>query len=65
MVNVCATNTIPAWVEALRAEAARLGFVACGIAGAAPDALRAARLERWLGEGHHGTMDWMAAPAWS
>ena len=43
----------------LRAEAARLGFAACGFAEAAPDPLRAARLEQWLGEGRHGSMDWM------
>lgn len=43
----------------LAAEARRLGFVACGITPAAADALRAARLEEWLGEGRHGTMEWM------
>jgi epoxyqueuosine reductase len=45
----------------LAAEARRLGFVACGIAAAAEDPLRAARLEQWLGEGSHGEMEWMAA----
>ncbi len=45
----------------LAAEAARLGFAACGIAAAAPDPARAARLGEWLGEGHHGTMEWMEA----
>ena len=45
----------------LAAEARRLGFVACGIAPATEDPLRAARLEQWLGEGSHGTMEWMAA----
>jgi epoxyqueuosine reductase len=43
----------------LVAEAARLGFVACGIAPAGEDPLRAERLEQWLGEGSHGTMEWM------
>jgi epoxyqueuosine reductase len=43
----------------LKDEAARLGFAACGIAPAADDPLRAARLEQWLGEGSHGTMEWM------
>ncbi len=43
----------------LTAEAARLGFVTCGIAPAGEDSLRAERLEQWLGEGCHGTMDWM------
>ncbi|MBB3859955.1 epoxyqueuosine reductase [Novosphingobium hassiacum] len=45
--------------ERLRAEAARLGFAACGIAPAADDPVRAERLEQWLGEGAHGTMEWM------
>ena len=45
--------------EAIRAEAARLGFVACGFARA--DAADAAGLEikRWIEAGHHGTMGWM------
>ena len=45
--------------EAIRAEAARLGFVACGFARA--DAADGAGLElrRWLEAGHHGTMGWM------
>ena len=42
-------------------EAAALGFAVCGIASAGEDPLRAARLEQWLGEGHHGSMEWMAA----
>ncbi|QKG72668.1 tRNA epoxyqueuosine(34) reductase QueG [Erythrobacter mangrovi] len=47
--------------DALRAEAARLGFVACGFASAGHDTLRAARLEQWLGQGSHGSMEWMEA----
>ncbi len=43
----------------LKAEASALGFAACGIAPAADDPVRAERLERWLGEGAHGTMEWM------
>jgi epoxyqueuosine reductase len=45
--------------EAIRAEAERLGFVACGFARA--DAADAAGLDlrRWLEAGHHGTMGWM------
>jgi len=43
----------------LAAEAARLGFAACGIAPAAT-AGADARLEAWLAAGMHGTMDWMA-----
>ena len=45
----------------IKAEAARLGFAACGIAPAADDPVRAARLERWLAEGNHGAMEWMEA----
>jgi epoxyqueuosine reductase len=45
----------------LAEEAARLGFVACGVAEAAADGQRAARLEAWLGESAHGTMEWMEA----
>jgi epoxyqueuosine reductase len=55
----------PASIEALKRalgeEAARLGFAACGVTDAATDPLRGARLERWLGEGRHGTMEWMEA----
>lgn len=40
-----------------------LGFVACGIASAAEDPERARRLEQWLGEGHHGSMEWMETRA--
>jgi epoxyqueuosine reductase len=45
--------------ERLQGKARDLGFAACGIASAAPDTVRAERLEQWLGEGHHGTMEWM------
>jgi epoxyqueuosine reductase len=49
--------------EAIRAEAGRLGFVACGFAraDAAPDA--GPNLLRWLDEGRHGSMEWMEARA--
>ena len=45
--------------EAIRAEAERLGFAACGFtrADAVPDAGH--ELKRWLAAGHHGTMGWM------
>ncbi|MDE1917129.1 MAG: tRNA epoxyqueuosine(34) reductase QueG [Sphingomonadales bacterium] len=43
----------------IAAQASALGFAACGFASAGEDPLRAARLEEWLGEGMHGTMDWM------
>ena len=49
--------------EAIRSEAQRLGFVACGFARA--DAADAAGLDlrRWLEAGRHGTMGWMEARA--
>ncbi len=59
MVNAGATRL----AARLKAEAGRLGFAACGIASAGEDPLRGARLEQWLGEGFHGTMDWMATRA--
>ena len=45
--------------QALRAEAKALGFAACGFAPAVQDRLRAERFEEWLGEGRHGSMEWM------
>ena len=47
----------------LKAEAARLGFAACGIAPATEDPVVAARLDEWLEAGLHGEMEWMAARA--
>ena len=49
--------------EAIRAEATRLGFAACGFARS--DAADAAGLDlkRWLEAGHHGTMGWMESRA--
>ncbi len=49
--------------QALVAEALRLGFVACGIAAAREDPVRAARLGEWLGQGMHGQMEWMEGRA--
>ena len=51
--------------EAIRAQAERLGFVACGFTRA--DAADAAGLElkRWLEAGRHGTMGWMEERATS
>lgn len=43
----------------LKQEATRLGFDACGISEAERLDEEAFRLEEWLLEGHHGTMDWM------
>ncbi len=47
----------------LRAEAARLGFAACGVAPAEEDPWVAARLDAWLAEGMHGEMAWMESRA--
>ncbi len=60
MVNAASIETLK---RDLAAEARRLGFVACGIAAAGEDPLRAARLEQWLGEGRHGAMEWMESRA--
>jgi epoxyqueuosine reductase len=48
--------------EAIRAEAARLGFVACGFA-RADTGEAGANLMRWIREGRHGTMEWIEARA--
>jgi epoxyqueuosine reductase len=53
------SDTIPA----LKAEAARLGFAACGIARADAAPLSGERLRAWLAEGCHGDMIWMEARA--
>ena len=45
--------------QRIEREARALGFAACGFASAAEDSMRAKRLEQWLGEGHHGSMEWM------
>jgi epoxyqueuosine reductase len=49
--------------EAIRSEAARLGFAECGFTRA--DAADKAGLDirRWIEAGHHGTMGWMEARA--
>ena len=44
---------------ALKAEARRLGFDACGIAKAERLDAEAKRLEQWLREGRHASMQWM------
>ncbi|MFL0355051.1 tRNA epoxyqueuosine(34) reductase QueG [Erythrobacter sp. GH1-10] len=56
MVNAEATLNL---TQRLREQAKALGFVAFGVASAGEDPVRAERLEQWLGEGHHGTMEWM------
>lgn len=46
-------------VARLKAEAARLGFVAYGIADASATPRAGARLQAWLADGCHGDMVWM------
>jgi len=43
----------------IKAKAAELGFVACGVARADAAPQTAARLRQWLDEGRHGDMIWM------
>lgn len=45
--------------QRIKAEAHRLGFLACGVAEAGFLEAEAPRLERWLREGRHGTMGYM------
>jgi epoxyqueuosine reductase len=47
----------------VRVEAARLGFVACGIADADAAPQAGQRLHRWIADGCHGDMLWMAERA--
>ncbi|WP_066648822.1 MULTISPECIES: tRNA epoxyqueuosine(34) reductase QueG [Sphingomonas] len=49
--------------ERLKAKAAELGFVACGIARADAAPRTGERLRAWLDEGMHGDMIWMEARA--
>ena len=53
------THTQERIARDLKTEAARLGFDACGISEAQRLDDEAARLEQWLLNGRHGTMDWM------
>ncbi len=48
-----------ALIDRIRAKAAEVGFVACGIARADAAPRTAARLREWLDEGRHGSMIWM------
>jgi len=43
----------------LRAEARALGFASVGFARAEGHGRQSERLEHWLGEGRHGSMEWM------
>jgi epoxyqueuosine reductase len=45
--------------EAIRSEASRLGFAACGFTRAHAADAAGLELKRWLAAGHHGTMGWM------
>ncbi len=47
--------------DELRAEALALGFASVGFARAEGYGLQGERLEQWLGEGRHGSMEWMEA----
>ncbi len=63
----CPYSTLPGFdaaararlTRALKAEAARLGFDACGVAEATHLDDEARRLEAWLGAGMHAGMGWM------
>jgi epoxyqueuosine reductase len=56
MVNAPVTTDLTARIAA---EAQALGFAVCGFTRAGENPLRSQRLEQWLGEGHHGSMEWM------
>ncbi|MDQ3247535.1 MAG: tRNA epoxyqueuosine(34) reductase QueG [Pseudomonadota bacterium] len=45
--------------EAIRAEAERIGFAACGFTRADAADAAGGELREWLEAGHHGTMGWM------
>ncbi len=49
--------------DRIKAKAAELGFVACGITRADAAPRSAERLRQWLAEGRHGDMIWMAERA--
>jgi epoxyqueuosine reductase len=49
--------------DAIRAEAKRLGFSACGFARADTADAAGLDLRRWLEAGNHGTMEWMGSRA--
>ena len=49
--------------DAIRAEAERLGFVACGFTGANAADAAGLDIHRWIEAGHHGTMGWMETRA--
>jgi len=53
----------PGFKQRLASEAARLGFAAIGVTGAAGDPVHGERLDDWLELGMHGQMEWMEARA--
>ncbi|GAO39726.1 hypothetical protein SCH01S_39_00110 [Sphingomonas changbaiensis NBRC 104936] len=55
-----ATESLP---QALKNEAARIGFAACGIARADAAPRSGERLRAWLADGAHGDMIWMESRA--
>ena len=60
MVNERATLTGSQPItEKIEEKARALGFASVGFTTAAEDPLRTQRLEEWLGEGRHGSMEWM------
>jgi len=60
MVNERATLTgSQAITEKIEEKARALGFASVGFTTAAEDPVRAQRLEEWLGEGRHASMEWM------
>ncbi|MEO5973049.1 MAG: QueG-associated DUF1730 domain-containing protein, partial [Sphingomicrobium sp.] len=46
--------------EAIRKEAERLGFAACGFARVDAEWQAGQDLTQWIAAGHHGSMEWMA-----
>jgi epoxyqueuosine reductase len=56
LVNADVTERLQ---DDLRAEARALGFASVGFARADGHERQAERLEQWLGEGRHGSMEWM------
>lgn len=53
-------NNITKYSQQIKAEAMRLGFMACGISKATFLEEEAPRLEDWLSKNHHGEMAYMA-----
>lgn len=53
-------NNAAKYSQMIKAEALRLGFMACGISKAEFLADEAPRLEKWLDNNHHGEMAYMA-----